>query len=217
MRVRPLRVGDEPEVRRLFRCTWVLGDRPGFAIPGLSRYEALCLDWYLGPGRADAAVLVDDDGNTVGYALVCTDQSANRAWTRRRAVRFTFGLLPRLLLPSYGGAAGRFYRLRLRDGWELARTGAPEAAPAHAHINLASTHRAGIGGRLLAAHVDARVAAAGLSGWFGEINAVVGHRARALERLGGEVVWRAKNHTLSGLLNEPVERLTVRRMIPHPR
>lgn len=217
MKVRPIAPGDEAEVRRLFRSTLVLGDCPAFAIPGLQRYEALCLDWYLGPGVADAAVLEGEDGTVVGYALVCTDQAGYRAWVRTRALRFTAGLVPRLLLlPSYRGPAGRFYRLRLRDGWNLARATALDPAPAHAHINLAPSHRAGWGGRLFRAHVDARVKAAGLPGWFGEMNVVVGQRARALERLGGEVMSRAPNHTLSALMNRPVERLTVRRTIPDP-
>jgi hypothetical protein len=215
MRVRPLRAEDQPQVRRLFRSTLVLGTGPAFAIPGLRRYEALCLDWYLGPGAADAAVLEDDDATVVGYALVCTNLAAYRAWTRKQAIRFTAGLLPCLVLPSYRGPVGQFYRLRLRDGWQLARATVPESAPAHAHINLSPSHRAAWGGRLLSAHVDARVGAAGYSGWFGEINAVVGQRTRALERLGGELVGRVPNHTLSSLMNQPVERLTVRRMIPH--
>lgn len=214
MRVRAVERGDEEAVRGLFRSTMVLGASPPFAIAGLDRYESLCLDWYLGPGAADAAVLEDDDGMVVGYALVCTDPAGHRAWTRRRAVRFAAGLVPRLALPAYWGAAGRFYRLRLRDGWELARAKFPDAAPAHAHLNLARSHRAGRGGRVLGRHVDARVSAAGLPGWFGEINAIVGHRVRALERLGGHVVHRVPNHTLTAIVGRPVERLTVLRTVP---
>lgn len=46
------------------------------------------------------------------------------------------------------------------------------------------------------------------------MNARVGHRSRALERLGAIVIHRAPNHTLSWLLGQPVERLTVARRLP---
>jgi hypothetical protein len=53
---------------------------------------------------------------------------------------------------------------------------------------------------------------AGLSGWYGEINAVEGRRAKALELLGS-IVHKAPNHTLSWLVGQPVERLTLVRSL----
>jgi hypothetical protein len=46
------------------------------------------------------------------------------------------------------------------------------------------------------------------------MNALAGRRSRALERLGAMIVHRAPNHTLSWLLSQPVERLTVARWLP---
>jgi NTE family protein len=62
-------------------------------------------------------------------------------------------------------------------------------------------------------HIDDRVRRARLPGWVGEINAVAGHRWRAIERMGGQVSHRAPNHTLTALVGKPVERLTLVRSL----
>lgn len=211
--VRALRPGDDATVRRLFRDTMCLGRPLPFAVPEWEAYESLCLDWYLGPGRADAGVLVDGEKIT-GYTLMCTDAAGHERWQRTQAALFTALVGRRLLAGPMDPDASRFLRLRLRDGWTMWRQGAVAPLPAHAHINLDSRSRVSGAGRRLADHVDRRCRLAALPGWFGEMNAVVGHRARALERLGGTVVHRAPNHTLSWLLGQPVERLTVARWPP---
>lgn len=207
--VRPLRPGDDSAVRSVFRATLALG-RPVDDLPGLDRYEALCLDWYLEHERPDARVL-DDDGTVLGYLLVGTRPVEQRRWTRRAATRYVLGTVPRLLTRGYRGDAGRFHRLRLRDGWALRR--APAPMPVHVHLNLLPTARAGRGARLLAVHADAVCRRLGAPGWFGEINARRGHRASALRRLGGEVVHQAPNRTLGWLVGSPVDRLTVVRRL----
>ena len=207
MTVRALRDGDDAAVRSIFRSTLMLGRPVGFSLPDVDRYEALCLDWYLGAGRADAAVLEDGDA-VVGYALVCTHPAAYRTWIRRAAVRFAAATAVGFARGRYPGPAGRFYALRVRDGWALRHAPVPPDI-AQAHVNLRPSHRAGRAGRMLADHIDARVRATGGRAWFGEINAYTGQRAAAIERLGGRVVHRAPNHTMSALLGRPVERLTV--------
>lgn len=210
MRVRALRDGDDDDIAEVFRSTLVLGAGLAAPPPDLLRYQALCLDWYLDAGRPDAAVLEGGDGRVVGYALVCTDPDRHRRWVRRAGARFAAGVALRWAAGRYPPDAARFHRLRLRDGWTLWRHAPPALAQlGHAHVNLLPEARAAQAGRLLAAHVDARVARAGLPGWFGEINAAAGTRARALERLGGVIVHRAPNHTLTALAGQPVERLTV--------
>jgi hypothetical protein len=207
-----LRPGDDPAVRRLFGDTVCLGRPLPFLVPGWDAYQSLCLDWYLGPGRADAGVLVDD-GRITGYALVCTDGPAHLRWQRTQAARFSARTVVRLLGGRLDADAERFLRLRLKDGWHMWRHGPAAPWPAHAHLNVACRSRAAAGGRQLAEHVDRRIRLAGFSGWFGEMNAVAGHRAGALGRLGATVVHRAPNHTLSWLLGQPVERLTVGRRL----
>jgi hypothetical protein len=213
--VRSLRPGDEVFVRQLFRDTICLGRPLPFAVPEWEAYESLCLDWYLQAGRADAGVL-EDDGRVTGYTLVCTDAAGYQRWQRTQATSFSGRVASRLLAGRLEPDASKFLRLRLKDGWDMWRHGVTAPLPAHAHINLASESRASLAGRQLADHVDGRCQAAGLPGWFGEMNAIVGRRARALERLGGTVVHRAPNHTLTWLLGQPVERLTVARWLPSP-
>jgi NTE family protein len=200
-------------VRAIFGSTLLLGRELPFSLPDLDRYESLCLDWYLGPGREDAAVVEADDGRVVGYALVCTDEQAHTRWMRRRAARFAFALLRGFALGRYRGDAARFYRCRLRDGVAMWRSGTAPPMPAHVHLNLEPGWRDGGARRLLTDHIDDRVRRAGLPGWYGEINALAGHRSRALERMGGRIAHRAPNHTLTTFLGRPVERLTLARSL----
>ncbi len=207
--VRPLVPSDEDSVRRLFRETVALGKPLPFPVAHFERYERLCLDWYLTDGQEDGAVAVCD-GQICGYALVCTKPSSHRRWVRWRGALFPI----RIMLPALRRTdGGRFYRLRLRDGWRMWRNGPPDPMPAHVHLNLVASERGRETGRLLVDHIDQRCEQAGLPGWFGEMNAPAGHRARALERLGAVIVHRAPNLTLSWVLGRSVERLTVVRRI----
>jgi hypothetical protein len=88
--------------------------------------------------------------------------------------------------------------------------------PVHVHLNLMPSVRAGRGGRLLAARADELCRRLGAFGWYGEINARAGRRASALQRLGGEIVRRSPNRTLTWVMGAPVERLTVVRRLPTP-
>jgi hypothetical protein len=214
LRIRPLRAADEPELRRVFRSTIALGhpvSDDAALDAALRPYERLCLGWYLGDGREHACVLRDDD-RVVGYALVCVDPPAFARWQRRAGARFTAHVVPRLLLRRYPASIRRFYRLRLRDGWDLWRHSEDAVAGLpHAHFNATTT--GGLPGRTLADHVDAVVAAAGFDSWYGEMNARAGRRVAALGRWGAEIVARRPNGTLSWLAGSPIERLTVVRHV----
>jgi hypothetical protein len=218
LHTRPLRSTDEPELRRVFRSTIALGHpvELGAEFDALLRpYERLCLDWYLDAGREQACVLRDGD-RVVGYALVCLDPEAFGRWERRAGARFTAHVVPRLLARRYPASVGRFYRLRLRDGWDLWRHSEDRVSGLpHAHLNATTTR--GLPGRLLADHVDAVVGAAGFESWYGEMNARSGRRVAALSRWGAEIVSRRPNNTLSWLTGSPVERLTVLRHVPERR
>jgi hypothetical protein len=211
MIVRPLeRATDDRAVSRVFRSTLALGRPVPFPLPGLARYEALCLDWYLGPGRDDAAV-VEHDGDIVGYALVCTDADDHARATRDEAVRFAVWATPRILTGRLPDPARTFWRLRLRDGWAAWRRSAGYPPRAHAHLNLVPGAQVTRTTLDLLAHIDHRVRAAGLPSWRGEVNAMRGRRQAALQRVVGEVVDSVPNRTYSWLAGRPVDRLTVER------
>ena len=213
--VRPLRESDDLELRRLFNETLVMGHPLPFSLGDGGRYESLCLDWYLRSGRQDAAVL-DSGGEVLGFALVCVDQVGYRRWVRARAARYLAFSVLTLLRTDPRTPVARFHRCRLRDGWVMLRSPAPPF-PAHAHVNVLSPRLARWAGKALLDCVDERCRRAGLPGWYGEINAPVGRRVGALTRVVGTVVHRAPNHTLSWLMDRPVERLTVARPLPsHP-
>lgn len=214
MIVRPLqRVADDQAVRHVFRATLALGRPVPFPLPGLARYEALCLDWYLGPGRGDAAV-VEHDGAVVGYALVCADAAGHARATRDAALRFTAWAAPRILARRLADPARTFWRLRLHDGWAAWRRSGGVPPLAHAHLNLVRGARGTRVALDLLTHIDDRVRTAGLAAWRGEVNAVRGRRRPALERIVGPVVDVVPNRTYSWLAGRPVDRLTVERAIP---
>ncbi len=214
LRLHPLGTADEPELRRVFRSTIALGHpvaHDAGVDAALRPYERLCLEWYLGPGREHASVLRDED-RVVGYALVCVDPDGFARWQQRAGARFTGHVVSRLVLRRYPAPLRRFYRLRLRDGWDLWRHADERIAGLpHAHFN--ATAPGGLPGRLLADHVDEVVAAAGFDSWYGEMNARAGRRVAALGRWGAEIVARRPNATLTWLAGAPVERLTVLRHV----
>lgn len=111
-------------MRALFRDTVALGRPLPFGSTGVRRYEALCLDWYLHADRlGDHAVLVGDDRRVHGYALVCVDESAFRAWATVAGARWAATTVGALATRRFGADEARFHRLRLIDGWAAWRSG----------------------------------------------------------------------------------------------
>jgi GNAT superfamily N-acetyltransferase len=212
LNLRPLGPGDDDLVREVFWSTFVLGREPD-GLPRLQRYEDLCLGWYLGPERAEVRLVVDG-ATPVGYVLVGSRPDEHRRWLRRRATWFALAEAAALAGGRRPALAGRFVRLRIADGWAL--RSAPSPMPVHVHLNLLPAVRGFGAARLLVDHADDVCRRVGSPGWFGEINAPVGRRAAALERLGLRVVHRSPNRTLSELTDRPVERLTAVRTLASP-
>jgi hypothetical protein len=213
--VRPLQPGDDAAVRALFRETLQLGRPLPFELPDMDAYEELSLGWYLGPGRGDAAVLADGE-RVLGYILLAVDRRAFERWVFPRALWWGARACARLLVPRGDPRARRFTWLRIVDGVVNWRQAPPPPEPVLMHFNLAREARTGDGGLRLAAHADRVVRAAGLRGWFGEVNAPAGRRADAFVELGGTVVHRVRNHTLSWLLRRDIERMTVAHRVEWP-
>lgn len=214
MNTRGLRPGDDRAVEGLFTATVALGRPLPFACPRFEDYVDLCLGWYLGPGRDDV-VLLEELDRIVGYALVCVDGRSHREWVRRVAAGWTVHTVRGILAGRYPREAERFYRLRLRDGWD-GLIGPPPPCPAHLHLNVAETQRGASAGRLLIDAAEQRLRDGGQKQWYGEINVPVGRRAGALERLGARVLLRQPNRTLSWVADRPIERLRVTRAVPDP-
>ncbi len=206
--IRPLRDGEAGDIRRIFRATLLLGQPLPFDDPTLDGYERLCLDWYLAHGTV---LVADVDGEVRGYLLACLDQPGFERWARRRALRWGAAVSLRIAAGRCRGAARRFAALRIRDGLTSVRTAPAAPMPAHAHLNLDPEVRAGSLGHRLAKAMDELVEAAGLPGWFGEVNVPPGRSLAAIERAGAVVVHRQRNRTFSWLLGVPVDRATIAR------
>jgi hypothetical protein len=210
--VRPLQPGDDAAVRALFRATLQLGRPLPFELPDMDAYENLSLGWFLGPGRGDAAVLVDGE-RVLGYTLLAIDRRAFERWILPRALWWGARASVRLLVRRGDPRARRFIWLRIVDGVTNWRQAPPPPEPVLMHFNLAREARSLDGGLRLANWVDDHVRAAGLRGWFGEVNAPAGRRADAFDALGGRVVHRVRNHTLSWLLRRDIYRMTIIRRV----
>ena len=211
MNVRSLRPGDDRDVERIFAATVASGRPLPFDCPDFDDYTDLCLGWYLGPGRDDAVVL-EDLGQVVGYALVCTNDQDHRRWSRPVATTWIARTVRGLASGRYPADARRFYRLRIHDGWE-AILAPPPPCTAHLHCNVEAGHRGGRSGRLLINAAEERFREAGVTQWYGEINAPVGRRGAALVRNGARIVHRQHNRTLSWLADREIERLRFTRRV----
>ena len=213
VRVRALERGDVAAVRSLFLATAACG-RPLRLDPAdEAAYVHLCLSWYLQHQPGPCAVL-EEDGAVTGYAMVALDHAAYERWARPVALRWAAASSVRALRRPWGASAA-FTGRRLRDGMSSVRSGPAAPMPAHFHFNVERSRRGVRAGFLLAAHADRVVAEAGLPGYFGEVNVPVDKpgRLRALERLGVRPVHQQRNHTLTGLAGEPVDRWTVVRSL----
>lgn len=207
--VRASTPSDDTAIEQLFDDTLLLGAALERRPVAFDHYRRLSLGWYLGPGRDDTAVAVDASGAIVGYTLVCIDEAAASRWAVRSTLTLarhvaTAGLLGRLDRDSRN-----FYRARLSDARVLVAARRTPPALVHAHLNVRHGVRTLTVSRLLVDHVDARCRAAGHDAWYGELNEREGSRRRALERLGADIVDCVPNRTLSTLLGEPVQRLTL--------
>lgn len=213
--VRPLRPGDDDAIRRVFRSTLALGRPLPFDLPDMDAYERVSIDWFLGPGRAAAAVL-EAEGEVVGYALVALDHESYHRWAVRQAVAWGARAVVQLGLRRGSARARRFIWLRLVDGLANTRAAPPPPGLAPMHFNLARDARALDGGVRLAAHVNDVCRDHGVRGWYGEVNARAGRRAAAFEQFGGRVVARVPSRTMTWLAERPIERLTVMRLNDWP-
>jgi hypothetical protein len=199
-------------VRRIFRATLAMGRPLPFDHPVLGSYEALCLDWYLGPGAGSAVVAADPDGTVRGYLLGCLEQRGYERWARRAALRWLAATAALAATGRLRGPAVTFVRLRIADGLAGLRQPAPPH-DAHAHCNLdADVRDLGTGHRLAGA-MDRMVEQAGLPGWSGELNVPAGGSLEALLRQGAVEHGRMRNRTFSWLLGQPVDRVTLERTL----
>jgi GNAT superfamily N-acetyltransferase len=198
----------------VFRSTFALGsgiNRLGIA----DAYEAFALGWFL--EHLDDAVVAVRDGQVVGYALLCADPGSLRQWTNRA----TRTLIRRALTLGVSGRLTRhdavFLYLRCRDAVGLVRSRRRShtngALHPEVHLNVVEGHRGGGAALALLGAVDQLARDRGIHLWSGEINAEVGRRSKALERVVGEVVVSLPNRTFSWMCGVPIERLTVHRRV----
>lgn len=207
--LRPLDDRGIEMVPGIFWSTFLMGRALPFEVHDRGAHERLVLGWYL-ENPSDSR-LVWWEGRPVGYVLVCTDQARFERWQLKEGVRYLRRVMPRL--PGMSPEARRFVMMRLLDGLDAWRDEDPVGAGAHAHFNLERAARSGLVIKTLIQHVDDACSKAGLSHWTGQMNDRGGGRRKVMAGYGFRVVSRSENRTLSHLLGEPVERLTVVRQV----
>ena len=215
MKLRPLQPGDDAEIKNIFMETIVMGQPLHFKIRFQDDFAHVCLGWYLKYARDLGRCIVTDEGQVVGYVLICADEEKFNRWMYIQTIRLMvkslavapFGLLR-------GGTWGLYWR-RVADGAKLTRQELPTHFDMHAHVNMRSHARFGAGGLQSLRYVDEQAAILGFAGWYADINSKSGRRSASLERLGGQIIQRSCNRTLSWLAGESIERLrVVRRATP---
>jgi hypothetical protein len=211
LELRPAKSADLPDIARIFSATVLLGAPLVIRDAAMTRYRALCLDWYGTAGDDGGGIVALEDGVVRGYLLHCLDQGAFMRWQRGAAVRWVSGEILAALFGRRTFSEVRFFGLRLLDGLRSLRTASEPPYLAHAHFNLDPEVRGRSTGHRLAAAMDELVAARGLDGWFGEMNLPEGFPTDALERAGAVLGHRQRNATLSALTGMTVWRTTVTR------
>jgi hypothetical protein len=209
MKLRPLLPGDDDEIKNIFMETIVMGQPLNFRIRFQDDFAHVSLGWYLIYAREFCRCLVTDDGQIVGYVLICADEKKFNRWMYKQTIRLmvkSITVAPIGLLR--GGTWGLYWR-RVADGAKLRRQELPVNFDMHAHVNMRSHARFGAGGLQSLRYVDEQAAILGFAGWYADINSKSGRRSASLERLGGQIIQRSHNRTLSWLAGESIERLRV--------
>jgi hypothetical protein len=209
MKLRPLQPGDDADIKNIFMETIVMGQPLHFKICFKDDFAHVSLGWYLKYARELGRCIVSDEGQVVGYVLICADEKKFNRWMYIQTIRLivkSLAVAPIGLLR--GGTWGLFWR-RVVDGAKLTRQELPDNFDMHAHVNMRSHARFGAGGLQSLRYVDERAAMLGFAGWYADINSKSGRRSASLERLGGQIIQRSHNRTLSWLAGESIERLRV--------
>ena len=215
MKLRPLQPGDDADIKNIFMETIVMGQPLHFKIRFQDDFAHVSLGWYLENARDLGRCIVTDEGQVVGYVLICADEKKFNRWMYVQTIHLmvkSLAVAPIGLLR--GGTWGLYWR-RVADGAKLTRQELPEHFDMHAHVNMRSHARFGAGGLQSLRYVDEQAAILGFAGWYADINSKSGRRSASLERLGGQIIQRSYNRTLSWLAGESIERLrVVRRAAP---
>lgn len=205
-RLRPVEADDRDGLLDVLRRTLVAGEPLPFPVMDLDHLLALFLDYYLACEPEAGRVVVDDHDRVVGYLLGTTRPDEAGRWQRRQALALAWRWLCRWR--EYDGPTRWLYRLRLRDALASLRDPAPDLL-AHCHWHLLPEVRGRFGRELLLGFRD-HVAARGLPEFGGEHALPVRRKDPVLfRRIGARILHRAPHHTLTALLGEPVERVTI--------
>ncbi len=210
--------GYESRIRALFWETVSIGKPLPFTLSCASRYEELGLGWYLSHG-IDDAVVVERDGNVIGYGLFCADAKSFKKYQNRKLILLALGVLFALITFRTNVESRRFYWFRICDSFAIfrSRNTLPNDVHAHAHLNVNSANHDAFAARMLRGHSDAMCLRHGLNAYFGEMNAIGGKRLLSLRRVGGDVVNESRNFTFSWLAGTQVRRLTLVRTVDSQR
>lgn len=215
MKLRPLQPGDDGEIKNIFMETIVMGQPLHFKIRFQDDFAHVSLGWYLENARELGRCIVTDEGQVVGYVLICADEQKFNRWMYVQTTRLMVKSLAVALIGLLRGGTWGLYWRRVADGAKLTRQELPNNFDMHAHVNMRSHARFGAGGLQSLRYVDEQAAILGFAGWYADINSKSGRRSASLERLGGQIIQRSYNRTLSWLTGESIERLrVVRRAAP---
>ncbi|MBI2301072.1 MAG: hypothetical protein HYU66_19345 [Armatimonadetes bacterium] len=209
--LRPYRPADRAAIRDIQTQTVMLGRPLPQPVMDFEHQLDYYLDYYLDQEPEGVMVVVDTRGAVVAYAICAVHAARAAAWQRREALALAWRWLRHW--PRYDRFTRRYYRLRLRDSWHV--IGETKPAEAHCHFN-ALPHARGYLLKPLLQHVCAYARAHELRRVYGEL-AVIDRRrdGRHLRPFGLQTLCSVPHYTLSGLLGQPVWRLTFLMHVDH--
>jgi len=198
---------DRQAITDIQMATLCMGEPLPFPVRDIEALLALFTDYFLECEPERAHVAVDPVGRVAGYMLCTVQPEREDAW--RRARLMAIARLWACRWRGYDAFTRLYYRLRLRDAWEVIRHPEP-ALPAVCHWNMLPHVRASAVSQQMQWLTAQDCLAHGITHYGGGLTVEERHLKTAWRIMGGEALAQAPHHTLTVLSGRPVFRVTLR-------
>lgn len=187
-RIRPYRASDRPAVRRLCCETGFLGNPIDPVFEDRELFADFLTGYYT-DREPESSLVLEQDGEVVGYLLGCRHPGRQRRHDRRRVIPLAARVLIRL--PRYGPESRRYLGWLAVRGWRESPP-APRDVP-HFHINLLPGARDVPSTRLLIDAFLGYLRSRGETSVYGQMVTVGNRRGtRMFERYGFRVLNKSE-------------------------
>ncbi|MBI5831579.1 MAG: hypothetical protein HZB16_04610 [Armatimonadetes bacterium] len=198
--------GDRQAVTDIQLATLCMGQPLPFPVQDIEVLLGLFTDYFVECEPELAHVAIDPAGRVAGYLLCALHPEREDAWRRTRLM--AIARLWARRWRRYDAFTRLYYRLRLRDTWEVIRHPEP-ALPAVCHWNMLPHVRSSVSQQMQWQTATACLAH-GVDYYGGGLTVAERHLKTAWKFVGGEMLASAPHHTLTVLTGQPIYRITLR-------